>query len=384
MRKGLFSSLVLVLAISVMAPSMANQNGKQEPKEVYLIKFVDSVNFDNEMAALKAGGGEVQNEYRDVFKGAAVALNSAQAQALSRNPRVEIIEKDAVATIQEVSVQGTTDSGLWGLDRIDQVSGSDKSYSYTTTGTGVTVYVLDQVVDGSLSEFEGRASGFKDFTGNSTIQRCGEHGTHVAGTIGSKTYGVAKKVILISYKVLNCQGSGQYSWIISALDFVAKNAKKPAVVNMSLGGPKSSALNTAVDKLSNSGVVVVVAAGNNGADACNYSPASASSAITVAASSSSDVAASFSNLGPCVDIFAPGVGIKSLLPKWSKQTTATWNGTSMASPHVAGVVARYLQTSPNVSVATVTGEIINSASTNVLSSTGAQSPNKLIYRAPSN
>lgn len=382
MRKGLFSSLVLILAISVIAPSTANQIGKQELKEVYLIKFVDSVNFDNEMAVLKAGGGEVQSEYRDIFKGAAVALNSAQALALSRNPRIDIIEKDAVATTQVQQVQQLgNDAALWGLDRIDQNKGTDGSYQYSNTGTGVSVYVLDQVIDGSISDFGGRANGFKDFTGDSTKVGCGSHGTHVAGTIGSQTYGVAKTVTLISYKVLDCGGSGSYSWIISALNDVSKNAARPAVVNMSLGGPKSSALNTAVENLSKAGVVVVVAAGNNGTNACNYSPASAPSAITVAASTSSDVRASFSNFGKCVDIFAPGQGIKSLVPGGG---TATWNGTSMASPHVAGVVARYLQGNPNATVATITTDIRQSASTNVLSSIGAQSPNRLIYRAPSN
>jgi subtilisin family serine protease len=343
-----------------------------EPKEIYLIKFVDSVNFENEMAALKAGGDDVKAEYSSLFKGAAVAMNSARAAALARNPRIEFIEQDGIATTQQV-----VDGSLWGLDRIDQANRPlNGNYDFQSTGAGVRAYVVDTGIDVSLPEFGGRAVWGKNFTGDGINSDWGGHGTHVAGTIGSNTYGVAKGVSLVAYKVLGCDGSGSYSGIISGLNDIAKTGIKPAVVNMSLGGGKSSALNTAIASLTNAGFVVVVAAGNNGANACNYSPASAPSALTVGATTSTDVRSSFSNFGKCLDIFAPGSAISSVTPGGA---VASWNGTSMASPHVAGVAARILSQTPAASVATVTSLILSTASANKVSSAGGQSPNKLLY-----
>ena len=345
-----------------------------EPKEIYLIKFVDSANFENEMAALKAGGDDVKAEYGSLFNGAAVAMNSARAAALARNPRIEFIEQDAIATKQQV-----VDGSLWGLDRIDQANRPlNGNYDFQSTGAGVRAYVVDTGIDVSLPEFGGRAVWGKNFTGDGINSDCGGHGTHVAGTIGSNTYGVAKGVSLVAYKVLTCDGSGSYSGIISGLNDIAKTGIKPAVVNMSLGGGKSSALNTAIASLTKAGFVVVVAAGNNGANACNYSPASAPSALTVGATTSTDVRSSFSNFGKCLDIFAPGSAISSVTPGGA---VASWNGTSMASPHVAGVAARILSQTPTASVATVSSLILSTASANKVSSAGAQSPNRLLFKA---
>lgn len=245
-----------------------------------------------------------------------------------------------------VSIEATQLGATWGLDRIDTKAPTtplrDGNYNYVATGSGVTAYVIDTGILLSHPEFEGRAK-FGINTAGGKNDDCNGHGTHVAGTIGGRVYGVAKKVNLVAVKVLNCRGSGTNSGVIAGVDWVATNAAGKAsksVANMSLGGGVSSALDTAVTNLVGSGVTVVVAAGNSSADACNSSPARVPTAITVAASDINDSFATFSNRGPCVDIIAPGVSIKS---SWINSSTNTISGTSMASPHVAGAVARYLQ-----------------------------------------
>lgn len=370
-------SLVAVSAI-LLAAGVTTTGAAPEPKEIYLVKWVDSANFENEIASVKSGGNSVKAEYGNLFKGAAIEMNSAQAAALARNPRIEFVEQDAIATKQQV-----VNTSLWGLDRIDQRTKTlNSAYNYASTGAGVKVYVVDSGIDVSLPEFGGRATWGKNFTDDGINTDCGDgHGTHVAGTIGSNTYGVAKAASLIAYKALKCDGSGPYSGIISALNDIAKSNSKPAVVNMSLGGPKSSAMTTAVASLTKAGYVVVVAAGNNGANACNYSPASAPSAITVGASTINDARASFSNFGKCLDLFAPGAAITSVLPGGS---TASWNGTSMASPHVAGVAARILSQNPALTPTQVASVITGEATPNVITSAGAQSPNRLLFRAEGN
>jgi subtilisin family serine protease len=207
---------------------------------------------------------------------------------------------------------------------------------------------------------------------------CNGHGTHVAGTVGGSTYGVAKGVTLIAVRVLDCSGSGTNSGVIAGIDWVASNRVLPAVANMSLGGGASQAVDDAVARLTGAGVTLAVAAGNENQDACNTSPARAPSAITVGATTSSDARASFSNWGTCLDIFAPGNNITS---SWYSSTTATntISGTSMASPHVAGVAALYLQGNPSATPATVTSAITSTATTGVVTSAGTGSPNRLLY-----
>jgi subtilisin family serine protease len=314
--------------------------------------------------------GDVQPEhvYTSVLNGFSAELNQGQLNALQHNPNVEYIEQDGVASI------ATTQSGAtWGLDRIDQrnrpLSGT---YTYTTTASNVTAYIIDTGLQASHPQFGGRASmvyGSAD---------CNGHGTHVAGTIGSSTYGVAKGVKLRGVRVLDCAGSGAYSTIIAGIDWVAQPRLLPAVANMSLGGGASQAVDDAVARLTNAGVVLAVAAGNENQNACNTSPARAASAITVGATTNTDARASFSNYGSCLDVFAPGNNITSA---WYRSTTATntIRGTSMASPHVAGVAALYLQGSPSASVATVTSAITSTATTGVVTSAGTGSPNRLLY-----
>jgi len=317
--------------------------------------------------------GQLKHVYQHAINGFAVEMSEADAERLSQDFRVKFVEEDGVVTADV-----TQTNPPWGLDRIDQrnrpLSGT---YTYNWTGSGVRVYVIDTGIRTSHTQFGGRASAvFDAFGGNG--QDCNGHGTHVAGTVGGSTYGVAKSSLLRAVRVLNCSGSGSTSGVIAGVDWVRQNRINPAVANMSLGGGASSALDTAVNNLANSGVPIAVAAGNSNADACGSSPARAANAITVGSTTSSDARSSFSNFGPCLDLFAPGSGI---LSAWSTSNTATatLSGTSMASPHVAGVAALYKQFSPSASASTVRNAIVNNATTNVISGAGSGSPNRLLY-----
>lgn len=253
---------------------------------------------------------------------------------------------------QEVSLDGyqLQKSPTWGLDRIDQRSNDLNSmYFYNDlAGTDVWNYVLDTGIDISHPEFEGRAHWGINTADNEPPEGCmHSHGTHVAGTIGSKTYGVAKNTSLVSVKVLSCSGSGSISGILKAIDWVARQDKKKKVINMSLGGGKSNALNSAVEQISKLGVVVVVAAGNENSDACEGSPSSSNYAITVGAIDKNTYITGFSNWGTCLNIFAPGVDILSTLPKGK---VGYLSGTSMACPHVSGVVSLILDAYPDEKV----------------------------------
>jgi subtilisin family serine protease/P2-related tail formation protein len=318
--------------------------------------------------------------YTAALNGFAGTLNQGQLTALSNNRNVAYIEQDA-----RVKATATQYYPTWGLDRIDQRSlPLSSSYTYTPTGAGVRAYILDTGISTSHTEFGGRATAGYDAYGG-TGQDCNGHGTHVAGTVGGSTYGVAKSVSLIAVRVLDCYGSGTWSGVIAGMDWVANYHVKPAVANMSLGGAANQAVDDAVNRMHNAGVTVVVAAGNDDSNACNTSPARAANAITVGATNSGDARASYantgywgSNYGSCLDIFAPGVGITSA---WYTSTTATntIDGTSMASPHVAGVAALYLQGNTTAAPATVASAIINNATTAVVTGAGTGSPNRLVH-----
>jgi len=260
------------------------------------------------------------------------------------------------------------------------------TYTYNHTGSTVNAYIIDTGIQTSHSEFKfcllsggciSRAQVAYDAQGGNG-QDCNGHGTHVAGTVGGNTYGVAKAARLYSVRVLDCTGHGSYAAVIAGVDWVQQHGKRPAVANISIEGPKYAPLNTAVKNLSNSGVFVAVAAGNDNADACTISPASVPEVYTVAASDKTDTWAAFSNWGKCVDGYAPGVGIKSA---WLNSGTATKNGTSMAAPHVTGVAALYKNTYGDASQATINTWLNNNATPNMIKNNPTGTSNRLLYKA---
>jgi len=322
-----------------------------------------------------ANSGAVTHTYTSAVRGFAVRMSAEKAQKLAADARVAFVQQDGVVT-----ASATQSPATWGLDRIDQRAlPLDNSYTYSTTASNVTAYIIDTGILTAHSDFGGRATVGYDAIGDGRNgQDCNGHGTHVAGTVGGTTYGVAKAVRLVAVRVLNCSGSGTNAGVIAGVDWVTANAVKPAVANMSLGGGAYAALDTAVTNSINSGVSYAVAAGNSNANACNYSPARTAAAITVGATTRTDARASFSNYGTCLDICAPGEGITSA---WSTGTTATntISGTSMASPHVAGGAALYLAANPTATAATVRNALVANGTPNVVTNAGTGSPNVLLY-----
>jgi subtilisin family serine protease len=322
---------------------------------------------------VSAYGGKVNKTFTHALNGYAAEMTEAEADALSLDPRVAFVEEDAVMTID------TTQTGAtWGLDRIDQRDRPlNGTYVYNHTGSGVRAYIIDTGIRTTHTQFGGRASAVFDAFGGSG-QDCNGHGTHVAGTVGGSTYGVAKSALLRAVRVLDCSGSGSTSGVISGVDWVTANHISPSVANMSLGGGASSALDTAVNNSINSGVTYSIAAGNSNTNACTQSPARVAAAITVGSTTSTDARSSFSNFGTCVDIFAPGSSITSA---WATSDTATntISGTSMATPHVTGATALYLQTFPGSSPATIRNALVNNSTTNRITGAGTGSPNRLLY-----
>ncbi|MBL8264537.1 MAG: S8 family serine peptidase [Xanthomonadaceae bacterium] len=313
--------------------------------------------------------------YSSVLRGFVAKADDKALARLLADPRVAYVEEDGVVT-----ASATQSPATWGIDRIDQRNlPLSNSYTYDTTASGVHAYIIDTGVLLSHTEFSGRmGNGYDAVTSGGNANDCNGHGTHVAGTVGGTTYGVAKGVTIHPVRVLGCNGSGTNAGVIAGMDWVTNNHVKPAVANMSLGGGASQSTDDAVARMTNAGVTVAVAAGNSNDNACNYSPARAPSAITTGSTTNTDARSSFSSYGTCLDIFAPGSSITSA---WYTSSTATntISGTSMASPHVAGVAALYLAANPSATPAQVTTAIINAATPNVVTSPGTGSPNRLLY-----
>ena len=345
----------------------------------YIVVLQDNVADPSTVARdlVHAAGGSLLHVYTSAIKGFAARLSAPAAAALEGNPLVAHVEADQVMRA-DVTQAMDANGDPWGLDRIDQGAlPLSRTYSYTSTGAGVHAYIIDTGIWTLHPEFGGRADDVYDALGI-TGQDCNGHGTHVAGTVGAATYGVAKGVSLHGVRVLSCAGIGLNSDVIAGVDWVTANHASPAVANMSLGGSKSSALDQAVTNLWNSGVFLAVAAGNDNADACGSSPAGATGVFTVAASEKTDAKASYSNWGTCVEAYGPGSSIKST---YLLGTTMTLSGTSMATPHVTGVAALYKATFGDAASATVSNWIINNATTSVITGNPSGTPNRLLFKS---
>jgi len=343
---------------------------------VVLDKQASARSMREAKADARSAGGTVHHSYTAALRGFSATLPERALRGLRNNPAVAYIEAD-----REVRATGTESPATWGLDRIDQRDlPLNNSYTYDASGAGVTAYIIDTGIRASHNEFSGRvSSGYTAINDGRGTGDCNGHGTHVGGTVGGETYGVAQDVSLVAVRVLGCDGSGTTSGVIAGVDWVTADASGSSVANMSLGGGASTALDSAVDNSIDSGVAYAVAAGNDyGANACNSSPARVSDALTVGSSTSSDTRSSFSNIGSCLDLFAPGSSITSA---WinSNSSTNTISGTSMATPHVAGVAALYLEDNPAASPASVNSAITGSATPDRLSNVGSGSPNLLLF-----
>jgi subtilisin family serine protease len=360
--------------------------GKNIPNNYIVVLDQDAVGADADFgraaadadqAILKTRTGRVKHVYAHALNGFSAEMTEDEAIALADDPGVLYVEED-----QEMEIVTTQSNATWGLDRIDQVNlPLSASYTYTSTGSGVHAYIIDTGIRTSHTQFGGRASvGFDAVGDGRNGIDCNGHGTHVSGTVGGSTYGVAKSVSLVAVRVLSCSGSGSTSGVIAGVDWVTAHRIRPAVANMSLGGGVSTALDTAVRNSIASGVTYAIAAGNSNANANTSSPARVSEAITVGSSTRTDARSSFSNFGSVVDIFAPGSSITSA---WATSDTATntISGTSMATPHVAGVAARFLQTNTTASAATVRNALVDAASLNKLSGIPSGTANRLLFRS---
>lgn len=326
-------------------------------------------------AVAGAHGGEVLFVYDAALSGFSAMLPVSAVAAVTADPRVAAVEPDRVIRVETTQLNPT-----WGLDRIDQRAlPLSRSYTVQSNGADVHAYILDTGVRVTHREFSGRiGTGFTSINDGRGVVDCHGHGTHVAGTVGGATYGVAKGVTIHPVRVLDCQGSGSTSTVIAGIDWIARNHVKPAVANMSLSGLASPALDTAVRNATAAGITFVAAAGNSNSNACNYSPARVAELLTVGATTSTDQRASFSNFGACLDVFAPGANITSATSS-TDSSIANYSGTSMAAPHVAGAVAVYLSVNPQASPATVHAAVVNAATANRVGSAGTNSPNRLLY-----
>jgi subtilisin family serine protease len=364
--------MLLAFLVGVGLPGHSLQ--AREARGRYVVVLKDSARPLREVVGRQTGrlGTEPTHVYRAALRGYAASMTADQASRLAANPRVAFVERD-----RRFSAFGFTP---WGLDRIDQASPPlDFTFNYVADGSGVRAYVIDTGVALGHSEFGGRAVSGKDFVQPGTpAEDCHGHGTHVAGTLGGATYGVAKGVGIVAVRVLDCTGWGYLSDLVGAVNWVTKqhHPGQPAVANMSLGGPPMRSLALAVRNSIADGVAFTAAAGNEGQNACNATPAKIPAVITVSATNKQDVRPWWANYGSCVDLFAPG---KAITSAWKSGPPRTIDGTSMASPHVAGVVAQYLQTDPTATPAKVRAELDSTLTTDGIVSSAKSLRNDLLF-----
>lgn len=381
---GMSSALV---SGSLLAATLVDRNSPDRIAGQYIVKLKSDANRSGQRTAdyvlqqsdrlMQTYGINVVQQYTHVFTGFAIKASADQIEALAEDEDVERIEVNKI-----VRINSTQTSATWGIDRVDSRIGTDRTYQYTSSGKGVHAYIIDTGTRATHNEFKGRmGQGFSSVNDSNGSNDCHGHGTHVSATVGGTNYGVAKNVTIHGVRVLDCDGSGDDAGVIAGIDWVTKNAIKPAVANMSLGGDLSESLDEAVQSAVKSGVVFVVAAGNENQNACNVSPSNVPEAITVGATTKTDSRASYSNYGKCLDIFAPGSSITSAW-RTNNNATSTISGTSMASPHVAGVVALYLEEDPSATPAEIDALVKKNATPDLVKSPGTQSVNLLIYSNP--
>ncbi|MEU6213314.1 S8 family peptidase [Streptomyces sp. NPDC047023] len=345
----------------------------------YIVTLKDSAarsTADSGKAVAKRYGAQIDRTYSAALNGYSVKVSEAQAKKLAADPAVSSVVQDRVFTVDATQPNPPS----WGLDRIDQRAlPLNQSYTYPDkAGEGVTAYIIDTGVRITHQDFGGRASyGFDAIDNDNTAQDGHGHGTHVAGTVAGNAYGVAKKARIVGVRVLDNNGSGTTAQVVAGIDWVTRNAVKPAVANMSLGGSADSALDTAVRNSIASGITYGLAAGNESTNASTKSPARVAEGITVGATTNTDAKASYSNYGTVLDIFAPGSSITSA---WATGDTATntISGTSMATPHVVGAAALYLSQNTSSTPAQVRDALVAAATPNVVTSPGSGSPNLLL------
>ena len=371
MKKLIKYTLAASAVMSCFAANAGEIKGLSAPNAIanrYIVVFKDNammsargVQQTSEMVAKGIGtrfGAKVERSFKHVLNGAVITTDVENAKRMADDPEVAYVEADQI-----MRISGTQTGATWGLDRIDQTNlPLNSSFTYPTS-SGVHAYILDTGIRGTHNDFTGRmGNGYTAISDGQGTNDCQGHGTHVAGTVGGTTWGVAKNVTLHPVRVLGCDGSGTNSGVIAGMDWVTANAVKPAVANMSLGGGASQATDDAIARMTNAGITTVVAAGNDSSNACNYSPARAPSAITVGSTTNTDAMSSFSNYGTCVDVYGPGSNITSA--SYSSNTGSTsMSGTSMASPHLAGVAALYLAANPSATPSQVTTAIVNNSLT---------------------
>lgn len=399
MRRGMTYAGLVAVVVAMVTTSLAGPAGAAPQGEIrhagaptavadsYVVVLKDTSGLRAEgvpslaQRLAERNGGALTYVYESALQGFAATMSEANARRLAADPAVAYVQQN-----QTFTVSGTQPNPpSWGLDRIDQRNlPLDNSYRFPSAASRVHAYVIDTGIRFSHNTFGGRAISGRDTIDNDNdATDCHGHGTHVAGTVGGREYGVAKDVRLVGVRVLNCAGSGTTAQVVAGIDWVTTNAVKPAVANMSLGGSPDTALDEATRNSIASGITYSIAAGNGNIfgsprDACNFSPARVSEGITVGATDIADARASFSNFGTCLDIFAPGVGITS---SWldSDTDTATISGTSMAAPHVAGAAAMYLAFRPASTPTQVRNALVNRATPDKVTDPRAGSPNLLLF-----